>query len=104
LTFFFTNWRSALAEDARQTPAVPPVPVHIPARRSPSGDAAFLGIGAGRGRQAPLQSLHRTVIAWIKRARQRHALLPLGDSMLRDIGLELERERKQCAIPFRLPR
>ena len=56
-----------------------------------------------------LLQVHRRVDSWLRRVRQRRALIKLNGRLLRDIGLSpdhlpAEAERRACAIPFRLPR
>src|SRR5262245_34858458 len=52
---------------------------------------------------------HRRVDPWLRRVRQRRALIKLNGRLLRDIGLSpdcmpADEERRDCSVPFRLPR
>ena len=56
-----------------------------------------------------LLQVHRNVDSWLRRVRQRRALIELNRRLLRDIGLSpdwmpADEERRACSIPFRLPR
>jgi len=57
-----------------------------------------------------LLQLRRAVESWLRRLRQRRALVRLNTRMLRDIGLSPDsfssshEEKRACSVPFRLPR
>ena len=51
-----------------------------------------------------LPRMRAAVEAWLRRARQRRALIRLGDGLLQDIGLPAEQRDAGKLMPFRLPR
>ncbi len=65
----------------------------------PAGGRTVLGT-LRRG----LRRVRAAVEAWLRRTRQRRALIRLDDGLLRDIGLPADQSDAPRPLPFRLPR
>ena len=73
-------------------------------------------VGPARAQEEPprrwwqrLLQVHHMVDLWLRRVRQRRAVIKLNRRLLRDIGLSpdclpADEERRACSVPFRLPR